>query len=115
LNYTGGNSSFQQFTWPGSGQGVTLTVKIAGGSDLTWPSYGGTWGIFHFFADADKTVQNGNVYNMETTLRAAGGRPVTAPNGKPVTVQFDMDTLGGPPILQKGYFSSLRCVSNVAR
>jgi len=115
LSFAGGNSSFQQFTWPGTGQGVSLTVKIAGGSDLGFPSYSGTWGVFHFFADADKTVQNGNVYNVEWVLRVAGGRPVTAPNGKPVTVQFDLDILGGPPILQKGYFSSLRCVSNVAR
>ncbi|MDR3677184.1 MAG: ImcF-related family protein [Acidobacteriota bacterium] len=116
LNYSGGNSSYQQFTWPGvTGQGVTLTVRIAGGSELTWPSYNGTWGVFHFFADADKTVQNGSVYNVEWVLRVAGGRPVTAPNGKPVTVQFDLDTLGAPPILQKGFFSSLRCVSTVAR
>ena len=115
LNYTGGNSSYQQFSWPGTGQGLTLTVKISGGSDLTWPSYPGTWGVFHFFADADKTVPNGSSYTVETVLRAAGGRPVTAPNGKPVTVQFDLDTLGAPPILQKGYFSSLRCVSNVAK
>jgi type VI secretion system protein ImpL len=116
LSYAGGNSSYQQFTWPGiTGQGVTLTVKIAGGSELTWPSYNGTWGVFHFFADADKTQQNGSVYNVEWVLRVAGGRPVTAPNGKPVTVQFDLDTLGAPPILQKGFFSSLRCVSNVAR
>ena len=113
MNYAGGNSTFQQFSWPGSGQGVTFTVKIAGGSDLGFPSYGGTWGVFHFFADADKTVQNGNVYNVEWVMRIAGGRPMTAPNGKPVTVQFDLDTLGGPPILQKGYFSTLRCVSNV--
>jgi len=116
LNYSGGNSSYQQFMWPGvTGQGVTLTVRIAGGSELTWPSYNGTWGVFHFFADADKTVQNGSVYNVEWVLRVAGGRPVTAPNGKPVTVQFDLDTLGAPPILQKGFFSSLRCVSTVAR
>jgi type VI secretion system protein ImpL len=115
LNYSGGNSSFQQFTWPGTGQGVRLTVKFQGGSELTWPPYNGTWGVFHFFADADKTVQNGAVYNVEWVLRVAGGRPVTAPNGKPVTVQFDLDTLGAPPILEKGFFSSLRCVSNVAR
>ncbi len=115
LNYAGGNSSFQQFSWPGTGQGLTLTVKIAGGSELTWPSYTGTWGVFHFFADAGKTQQKGNIYNVESVLTAAGGRPVTAPNGKPVTVQFDLDTLGAPPLLQKGYFSSLRCVSNVAR
>ena len=115
LNFSGGNSSFQQFTWPGTGQGVTLTVKIQGGSELGFPNYSGTWGVFHFFADADKTQQSGTVYNVEWVLRVAGGRPVTAPNGKPVTVQFDLDTLGAPPILQKGFFSSLRCVSNVAR
>ncbi len=114
MTYSGGSSSFQQFSWPATGQGVTFTVKIAGGSDLGFPSYGGTWGVFHFFADADKTAQNGNVYNVEWVLRIAGGRPMTAPNGKPVTVQFDLDTLGGPPILQKGYFSTLRCVSSVA-
>ena len=95
-------------------KGVTLTVKIQGGSELSWPSYSGTWGVFHFFQDADKTVQNGSVYNVEWVLRVAG-RPMNAPNGKPVTVQFDLDTLGNPPILQKGYFSTLRCVSTVAR
>jgi len=116
MTYAGGSSSFQQFTWPGTtGQGVTLTVKIQGGSELTWPSYSGTWGVFHFFADADKTQQNGSVYNVEWVLRVAGGRPVTAPNGKPVTVQFDMDTLGAPPVLEKGYFSTLRCVSSVSK
>ncbi|MGA3326628.1 MAG: ImcF-related family protein [Terriglobia bacterium] len=116
MNYSGGNSSYQQFTWPGiTGQGVTLTIKIAGGSELTWPSYNGTWGVFHFFDDADKAVQNGSVYNVEWILRVAGGRPVTAPNGKPVTVQFDLDTLGAPPILQKSFFSTMRCVSSVTR
>ncbi len=113
LNYTGGNSSFQQFSWPGTSQGVTLTVKIQGGSELSWPAYPGTWGVFHFFQDADKTQQNGSVYNVEWVLRVAG-RPMNAPNGKPITVQFDLDTLGAPPILEKGYFSGLRCVSTVS-
>ena len=116
LSYSGGNAPFKQFTWPGtSAQGVTLTVKIAGGSELGFPSYEGTWGVFHFFADADKWQQTGSTYNIEWVLRVAGGRPVTAPSGKPVTVQFDLDTLGAPPILQKGYLSSLQCVSSVAK
>jgi hypothetical protein len=34
--------------------------------------------------------------------------------GKPVTVQFDLDTLDEPLILQKGYLSSLEFVSSVA-
>ena len=116
LTYSGGNAPFKQFTWPGTtAQGVTLTVKISGGSPLGFPSYEGTWGVFHFFADADRWQQTGSTYNIEWVLRVAGGRPVTAPSGKPVTVQFDLDTLGAPPILQKGYLSSLQCVSSVAK
>ena len=116
LTYSGGNAPFKQFTWPGtSAQGVTLTVKIGGGSELGFPSYEGTWGVFHFFADADRWQQTGTTYNIEWVLRVAGGRPVTAPSGKPVTVQFDLDTLGAPPILQKGYLSSLQCVSSVSK
>jgi type VI secretion system protein ImpL len=116
MTYVGGSSSFQQFMWPGTGgQGLTLTVKFQGGSDLQFANYPGTWGVFRFFGDADKSVQNGGVYNVQWIGRGAGGHPLTAPNGKSVTVEFDLDTLGAPPILQKGYFSSLRCVSNVAR
>jgi type VI secretion system protein ImpL len=116
LTYSGGSAPFKQFTWPGTtAQGVQLTVKISGGSELGFPSYDGTWGVFHFFADADRWQQTGTTYNIEWVLRVAGGRPVTAPSGKPVTVQFDLDTLGGPPLLQKGYLSTLQCVSSVAK
>jgi type VI secretion system protein ImpL len=116
MTYGGGNAPFKQFTWPGAtAQGVRLTVKISGGSELGFPSYDGTWGVFHFFADADRWQQTGSTYNIEWVLRVAGGRPVTAPSGKPVTVQFDLDTLGAPPILQKGYLSTLQCVSSVAK
>jgi type VI protein secretion system component VasK len=116
MTYSGGNAPFKQFTWPGTTtQGVSLTVKISGGSPLGFPNYDGTWGVFHYFADADKWQQTGATYNIEWVLRVAGGRPVTAPSGKPVTVQFDLDTLGAPPILQKGYLSTMQCVSTVAR
>ena len=117
LTYSGGNAPFRQFTWPGtSAQGLKSTVNISGGAPVEWASYEGTWGVFHFFADADKWQQTGpTTYTIEWILRGAGGRPVTAPSGKPVTVQFDLDTLGALPILQKGYLSSLQCVSSVAK
>lgn len=116
LNFQGGNASFQQFTWPGAAaQGVKLTVKMSGGSDFNWPSYDGTWGVFHFFADADESHPNGNTYTLEWVLRVGNGRPVTTPDGKPVTVQFDLDTLGQAPVLQKGFLANLHCVSTVAR
>jgi hypothetical protein len=41
---------------------------------------------------------------------------VTLPrSGKPVTVRFDLDMLGAPPILRPGYLASLNCVANVVR
>ena len=116
LTYSGGNAPFSQFTWPGTtAQGVTSTVSISGGSPIGWATYDGTWGVFHFFADADRWQQNGTTYNIEWIIRGAGGRPVTSPSGKPVTVQFDVDTQGGPPILMKGYLSTLQCVTSVAK
>jgi len=36
-------------------------------------------------------------------------------NGKPVTVQFDLDMGGAPPVFQKGWFSRMSCVAEVAR
>ncbi len=113
LNYTGASTLFQQFTWPGGGQGATLMVRIAGGPPLGFANYPGTWGVFHFFASADKTTPNGGIFNVQWEFRGPDGRPVTGPNGKPVTVQFDVDTSGAPFILQKGILS-MKCVSNVA-
>ena len=109
LSFMGGNASFQTFTWPGAAApGVKLTVKMSGGSDFGWPSYDGTWGVFHFFADADEFRQNGNIYTV-ISIPKVGGRPVTTPDGKPVTVQFDLDTLGQSPLLQKGFLSTMHC------
>ncbi len=111
LIFKGGDTTFQQFTWPGtSAQGVKLTVKMSGGSDFGWPSYDTTWGVFHFFAEADQSRKNGNIYTLEWDP-LVGGRPLTTPDGKPVTVQFDLDTLGQVPILQKGFLSGMPCVS----
>ena len=90
-----------------------MTVKIPGGAELGFPSYDGTWGVFRFFADATVVQHNGNIYTLQWVL--GGDRPVTAPNGKPVTVQFDLDTQGAMPIFEKGFLSSLRCVRVVAQ
>lgn len=114
LNFSGGAAQFTPLSWPGiSGQGVRLTVKIPGGAPLGFPSYDSMWGVFHFFADATELQHNGDIYTLEWVL--GGDRPVTAPNGKPYTVQFDLDTRGAMPILEKGFLANLRCVPVVAR
>lgn len=110
----GDPAQFNPLIWPGtSAQGVRLTVKIPGGAELGFPSYDGLWGAFRFFEDATVLQHNGNVYTLQWVL--GGDRPVTAPNGKPVAIQFDLDTNGAMPIWEKGTLSNLRCVPVVAR
>ncbi len=114
ISYSGGAGQVIPFTWPGTaGQGVRLSVTIPGGTELGFPSYDGLWGVFRFFDDATVLQSNGNVLTLQWVL--GGERPVTAPNGKPVIVQFDLDTLAEPPILKRGFLSNLHCVPTVAK
>jgi type VI secretion system protein ImpL len=114
LNFSGGTAPFTPLNWPGtSGQGVRLTVKIPGGVELGFPNYDGVWGVFHFFADATVLQRRGNLYTLQWVL--GGDRPVTAPNGNPVTVQLELDTMGGLPIMERGFLSSVHCVPLVTR
>ncbi|MFZ0963554.1 MAG: ImcF-related family protein, partial [Terriglobia bacterium] len=110
----GDPAQFSPLIWPGTtAQGVRLTVKIPGGAELGFPSYDGLWGVFRFLEDATVLQHNGNIYTLQWVL--GGDRPVTAPNGKPVAIQFDLDTYGAMPIWEKGTLSNLRCVPVVAR
>lgn len=104
------NSSAQQFSWPGAGTGIRLTVKS--GSDFIYPNYDGLWGVFEFFNDADKPLPS-----PEWMLKSGrSDKPVTSPlNNQPIIVHFNVDMLGNPPVFQKGYFRELACVSEVAK
>lgn len=112
-----GKTVTQQFTWPGKQPGgVRLTVRF-GGEPFQWPRYDGLWAVFDFFADGEEKAQvAGSVYTLEWTLRTgAAGRQVTTATGQPVSVRFDLDMLGAPPVFRKGYFSGWNCVVEVAR
>ncbi len=114
LNYNGGAAPFTPLSWPGTnGQGVRLTVKLPGGAEWGYPTYNGLWGVFRFFADATVLRRSGNIQTLQWVL--GGDRPVTAPNGRQVAVQFDLDTQGAMPILEKGVLSNLRCEEVVAQ
>ncbi len=112
-----GRTVTQQFSWPGRQPGgVRLTVRF-GGEPFQWPRYDGLWAAFEFFADGEEKAQvSGSTYTLEWTLRTgAAGRQVTTATGQPVSVRFDLDMLGAPPIFRKGYFSGWNCVVEVAR
>jgi type VI secretion system protein ImpL len=111
-----GKSASMKFTWPGPATGASMQVKF-GGEGFNWPQYGGTWGVFEFFGDSDeKSPPSGSVYRLEWTLRTGQSqRLVTTSAGQPVSVRFDLDMMGSPPIFRKGYFSGWNCVADVAR
>ena len=70
--------------------------------------------MFRFFGDADRWQTAGNVHKLEWILRQGrAGRPLTLPDGRPLTVRFDLEAAA--PVFSKDFLASLRCVSTVAR
>lgn len=97
-----------QFVWPATGaQGVTLTAKLTGGSELTFLTYSGLWAVSHFLAEA-RTAGN----HMEWLL-SIGGQPALS-NGQPIKVIFDLDTKGAPAIILPGALSGVSCPAKVS-
>ncbi len=116
LTYSGGNATAQQFTWQGSGaHGAKGTVTF-GNTPLTWADNEGLWAIFRFFWDAEKWQPQGNVQLLEWMVRTGKNQtPITLASGNPLTIRFELDMAGAPPVFQKGYFSHFGCVADVAK
>jgi type VI secretion system protein ImpL len=111
----GNNQKPMQFQWPGSGtQGVTLTAKFSGGSELTLLHFSGLWAAFQFFAAASHFQRTGSEWTVQWSPTTSG-QPMTLPNGQPVTIRFQVETNGTPFILQPDFFSGIACVSRMVR
>lgn len=109
-DFTGSNSAPKTFMWPGAAHEARLSVKFKGGTEFPFPSYDGIWAIFQMVGDADK--HQGSL--VEMTLRSGRqGRPILNQAGQPVTVRFEL--AANPPIFDRGYFSGLSCVAEVAK
>jgi type VI secretion system protein ImpL len=105
------NAPAKQFTWPGPAAGVQMSVKPKGGNENTYPSYDGLWAIFDFIGDADSRL---DALVVMTLKAGKSGRPVlNQATGQPITVRLEI--AANPPIFDKGFFSGLTCVSDVAR
>ncbi len=114
LSYKGGEATPKAFTWQGSGaHGAEATVNL-GGPDLGWSADEGLWAVFKFFAKAETWQPAGGANNLEWIPRISNN-PFKLPNGNPLTVKFQLDMGGGPPVFQKGYLSRLACVADVAK
>ena len=115
LNYSGGTAPPKQFTWQGPGtHGAKATVKFGGGPDLAWSNTEGLWAVFHFIGKADHREPTATGELLEWTIRI-GKDPVTLPSGKPLTVRFELDMAGAPPVFQKNFAARLGCVAEVAK
>ena len=117
LNVPRGKQVSMAFVWPGSGsQEVKLTGKFGGGPDLAFASYDGLWAAFEFFGDADRWQTSGNVHRLDWVLRQGrAAKPLTLPDGSPLTVTFELEMPGGAPVFQKGFLSGMGCVARVAQ
>ena len=92
---------------------MVFTGQFGGGPDLAFASYDGLWSIFRFFGDADRWQGAGGAHRLEWVLRQGrAGRPLTLPDGRPLTVRFDLE---GAPVFRKDFLAGLACVSRVAR
>ena len=115
LDFSGGAPAAKQFTWqPGGVHGAkgTYTAEGASFSDNT-----GVWAIFRLFGEADKSAPSGGggVYYDWIIRTGKAGNPSLLPNGKPLTVRLELEMPNAPPVFQKGFFSRLACVSEVAK
>jgi type VI secretion system protein ImpL len=114
LTTTGGVAAPKQFTWPGTAAREAKASVKFGGTDLGWSDNDGLWAVFQFFEEAERWVPASGAYQLEWTVRA-GKKPMTLPNGKPLTVRFELNMGGGPAVFEKGYLSKLGCVADVAK
>lgn len=115
LDYTGGTPTAKQFTWqPGGAHSAKGTYTAEGAS---FSENSGLWAVFRLFGEADKDVPagGGNEYFDWIIRTGKAGKPSLLPNGKPLTVRLELDTPAAAPMFQKGFFSRLACVSEVAK
>lgn len=109
-DFNAANSAARKYNWPGSPPGVQLTLKFKGGSPIGYPAYDGLWGIFQFVAIGKRT--GGTL--VEEPMVDSRGKPMTdAATSHPLTVTLDISA--NPPIFDKGYFSGMSCVAEVAK
>ena len=115
LSYTTGSAATpKQFTWQGGGtHDAKGVVNFGAGPDLEFANGTGPWAVFHLIGKADTWTPAGQGNTVEWIVRS-GKDPMRLPNGKPLTVRFTLDMGAAPPIFQRGYFSRMACVAEVA-
>jgi type VI protein secretion system component VasK len=104
------------FIWPGTSTRSASLSGNMGASDLGFITYDGLWAAFRFFGDADRFQAAGNIYTLQWVPRQGqSGQPIRLDGNRTLSLPFNLDLKGAPPIFQKNYLSGFQCVSAVAR
>ena len=116
-SYSAGADSAKQFVWQGSGTHAAKATVNLGGPDLTLTTGDGLWAAFRLFGKADHWEQHAQTGDhLEWIMRSGNGKEAaTLPNGKAVTVQFELNMSGSPSIFRREFFSHMGCVAEVAK
>ncbi len=104
------------FQWQASKARSARLAGQFGGSEVNFLGpFNGTWAIFKLFHRAERwTGGGGGAYTVEWTMRTQG-QQMTLADGSPVKLTVQINLGSQPPVLQRGYFDSMRCVSNIAQ
>ena len=105
---------FKKFTWQGSGTHEAVLSVRFGNTDLGFAHGEGLWAAFHLFQQATQSTPSSGVQVLDW-ITTTGGRPITLPSGRPLTVRIDLDLGSAPPLFLRGYLSRMTCIQEIAR
>lgn len=115
LDFSGGSPAAKQFTWQGSGtHGARGTL---GSEGISFTDEEGLWAVFRFFGAADHRERSASGGELLDWIPRSGtsATPMKLPSGKPLTIRFELSMGTTPHVFEKGFFSRLGCVSEVAK
>jgi type VI secretion system protein ImpL len=107
-------AAFKKFTWQGSGTHEAVLSVRFGNTDLGFAHGEGLWAAFHLFQQATQSTPSSGVQVLDW-ITTTGGRPITLPSGRPLTVRIDLDLGSAPPLFLRGYLSRMTCIQEIAR
>jgi type VI secretion system protein ImpL len=103
--FTRTSTAAYPFQWIGTeARDARLTAQV-GGNEVTM-SYKGTWAVFQLFQAAENWRVEGIVQRAQWSTKHQGAQ---------VTIPFELNLGGAPPIFDPGYFAGASCSGQVAR
>jgi type VI secretion system protein ImpL len=104
-SFTRVSAAAQPFVWDAAQARDARLVARVGGNEVTF-SGEGTWSVFRLFQAADNWQVEGIVQRAQWSTRHEGAT---------VTIPFELNLGGAPPIFSYQYFAGVSCDGRIAR